>query len=252
MNSSATTVITNYALEVPHHLTSRKLRLVNSDYIATQEYDINPCDCALKGLLLSIRHSSLSSTKSVASTFTPHYARRNIIAEPAMYDRILTFADLLTPNKCFAVLLRTVSDSNRAFKHCKNNIAVGRIFILIEPAPVQQMLSPGLPKVTLRGLSGQMLILQDTQEYVPHPICEPEAGHTMYCIFKNTKVLFHYALVDTVTVSCRGSLCDKQQKMADQKHSCGCLLNVPSIAQTNYVLEMSLGLQIPDWYAAIC
>ena len=94
--------------------------------------DVNSEDKILVGLLVSMKHSSTSSSNNVklrfggaaqnsnsrGSTFTKLKAGNM----SATYDRLFFFADLSTPGKCFVILTETPSRSDILMLHAQHTV----------------------------------------------------------------------------------------------------------------------------------
>jgi hypothetical protein len=155
----------------------------------------------------------------------------------AIYDRILIFADVLTPGKCFAILTETAYKSDLLMSYSKHTVSIGDTFAIIEPDQV------------FRALHDDLLLVNSTKPLYPVinsnlrlsvPLMVPEAGKQRYFYLWNIAV--ELTKVEALKASCNGILCNRQMPFT-QTAGCGCLYfhRTGSI-----VLDMTVTFQTKD------
>jgi hypothetical protein len=192
-----------------------------------EDYDANSEDNILVGLLVTIKHSSTSSSNNVKLRFGGAAQNNNSRSSTftklragnmnATYDRLFFFADLNTPGKCFVILTENGSRSDFLLSHAQHTVSVGDIFAIIEPDQVVHALKGDLPLV---NTSKPLYPLVNSGLASVVPLVIPEAGKQHYFYLENVSV--HLTKVEAVKASCSGTLCDRQSPIV-QTGSCGCL-----------------------------
>ena len=222
---------------VPVHWMTEQTEIIKADVCQDDELpDSFFENKVVKGLLLSVKHSSSSkssakvySNSSFASSSKMN-TKRQRIQSTANYDRMFMFADLLNPPNCFVVFSNATSDSYRYLKHCQNDISVGRLFYIVEPDRC------------LKTFGEKMPILSSTRPFIPlkyssdvQPIREviatiprfnmtmpKEPGEQLFFVYHGLKIAMSRFEVARDTVSCSGVFCDRSQK-GEKNVSCGCM-----------------------------
>jgi len=207
----------------------------------------------IKGCLLHIRHHSLTAptggTYSRIATYSSYSQPRTGTATrprsmvTASYDRILFFADLSsTRGRCFAMILPTSADSRHILQHARTNVGIGHTFIIVEPHTVSNSLSLGLPLVTT---DDPLVPLRFVRTDIPEvPIRMPSMNDTLYFANHGVQIQLSSANIMTRNVSCRGTLCDRQNMAPgpSRSFSCGCL-HVGK--EMGIVLESRVKFEVP-------
>jgi hypothetical protein len=212
-----------------------------------ENYDVNSEDKILVGLLVSLKHSSTSSSNNLKLRFSGAAQNNNSRGSTftklragnmnATYDRLFFFADLMTPGKCFVILTETPGRSDLLMLHAQNTVGVGDIFAIIEPDQVLRSLHGDLPLVN----TSKPLYPLVNSNFAPEVLLiVPEAGKQRYFYLKNVPVMF--TKVEAVRASCNGTLCDRQNCFV-QTGSCGCLYFNRSSA---IVLDMTVTFTTVD------
>jgi hypothetical protein len=200
--------------------------LVSVHECETEEYDISSEDKVLVGMLVSMKHSSTSSSNNIklryggmtqnSTSRTSSFMKLRGGNMNVTYDRLFFFADMNTPGKCFVILTETVHKSDFLMSFAQQNIAIGDIFAIIEPDQVVRALQGDLPLInTSKPLYP---LLNCPRELVP--LVVPETGKQRYFCLEG--VLVQLSKVEAVKASCTGTLCDRQNTIL-QTGSCGCL-----------------------------
>ena len=100
------------------------------------------------GILLAIKHHTGTAAQKSVRTFASRYTtgnapasrmRSNNSASP--YDRMLTFADMSNPGKCFVMIFPTSRDSDRLLSYLKITGMIGDYFAVVEPDGIQKSLT---------------------------------------------------------------------------------------------------------------
>jgi hypothetical protein len=197
-------------------------------------YAQNRQNKCLLGLLLSIRHISMSTTgptgtflssamNRYASGYGPNQ-RMNLgrTSSPHTYNRIATFADLKSDGKCFAVILKTSAESNHFFKHClPGQLGVGCVFLLEEPSIVLSYLGSTSSVPVFEGCSRLLPLSRPYPQYIPTvTLTVPESGCTAYFSMHNAEVTIGMAMFQNSI--CGGEFCDRQVNPGTPMQRCGC------------------------------
>lgn len=105
-------------------------------------FDTHSDNTVLTGQLLSVKHNSTSQNNQTmkkahggSGGSNRNYNMKALRFNPGnvRYDRILTFADLNTPGKCFAIITETVNESDQLLQHLREDSSVGDVVVVIEP-----------------------------------------------------------------------------------------------------------------------
>jgi hypothetical protein len=222
-------------------------------------YAVNRENKCLVGLLLSIRHISMSTTatggtflSSIGNRYGPGYGanqRQNLGRQSAsqMYNRIATFADLKSEGggRCFAVVLKTNQESNDFFSHClPGSLGVGCVFLLEEPSPVESSLGSTSSVPVIEGCSRLLPLAEPYQKYIPTAILSvPEAGDTKYFAMHHAQVTFRMAMFQKAI--CGGIFCDRQNKPGTTMQRCGCFHGDRS---TQTTIRCDVSIPVPPQY----
>ena len=186
----------------------------------------------LKGVLLSIKHSSSSKNAQkvwVKSSFysNSNDSKRAKVSMAANYDRMLVFGDLLNPPFCFAIFCQTTTAAYNYLTDCKETIGIGRVYYVVEPERSHKEMSTNFP------------IIASTNAIVPlkfstvnHPItttmtaCQAEVpketGDQLFFVNHNSRITLSRFELIMKGVSCSGLFCDRAQELEKNVH-CGCL-----------------------------
>ena len=131
--------------------------LVSVHQCEEEDYDVNSEDKILVGLLVSIKHCATSTSNNLklrfGGTALSNNSRVSTFAKlrggnmNTTYDRLLFFADLCIPGKCFAILAETVNKSDLLMAHAQHSVGVGDVFAIIEPDQVVRALQGDLPLI---------------------------------------------------------------------------------------------------------
>jgi hypothetical protein len=212
-----------------------------------EDYDLHSEDNILVGSLVSIKHSSTSSSNKLRLRYAGAANNNNSRTSTftmlrggnmnATYDRLFYFADLSTPGKCFAIMTETVSQTDLLMSHSRQNVGVGDVFAIIEPDQVLRALQGDIPLVN----TGKPLYpLVNSGFAVAVPLVVPEAGKQHYFYLRNVSV--QLTKVEAVNSSCNGTLCDRQSPIMPTG-SCGCLY---SNRTCSIVLDMTVTFKHTD------
>lgn len=226
-------------------------------YCTNKNYVANQDNHAAIGLLLHVRHWALAGSQQPTDgngrVPVATYGGSNKSGSMAKkqknltYDRIFTFADLRS-NKgaCFVVLTQSISESDHVLKFCRDDIAVGKVFVILEPDPVRRYLSSSLPLISSADPLIPLRMVSDHLHMVQPRIAKP--GETLYFIQMNVPVKMSSVAIDERTCLCKGQLCDRQQKIeSHKKGACGCLIVG---RKPGFVINQTLFLQFPaDFHA---
>lgn len=212
-----------------------------------EDYDEQAEDKILICVLITMKHSSTSSSKNIKLRYGGAAQNSNSKGSKffsqrtgnlnSTYDRLLFFADLCTPGKCFAVLTETPSKSDMLMTYCKQTVAVGDIFAIIEPDQVVRALKGNVPLV---NTTKAMYPLVDSNFASICPILEPEVGQQRYFYLKH--VIVELTKIQALAASCNGTLCDRQSPFTETGN-CGCLYFNRS---TSIVLDMTVTFRTMD------
>ena len=210
------------------------LEIVTAFHCQSEEYADNSDNKGIKACLLNIRHHSLTAKPGMSSsrimTYSsfsqqrPGAANRPRQAMAASYDRILFFGDVSsTSGQCFAMILQTSADSRHILQHARSNIAVGNVFIILEPNAVTNSLSLGLPVVSTEN--PLIPLIPRVTDIPPTPVRMPNMNETQFFAMHNTRLDMTSINVVSRNVSCRGTLCDRQSILSPSAlgAGCGCL-----------------------------
>jgi hypothetical protein len=201
-------------------------------------------ECVLMGVLLNVIHGSTSSSAS-KSLPGSQYSNYNASAgtkraknnNSAPYDRMFIFGDVNDPPNCFVVVCETARESRMLTEFSFNEIAIGRVFCMLEPRRTSKFIGNGdLPIVSLTEALVP-LTMADKPKVLPTAISVPgDVGKQMFFVYHNVPIQLSYFYVATDDVSCSGLLCDRQHRLK-QNSSCACLhtgkVNKPIVADFN-------------------
>lgn len=244
-------------LKTADHLPDVKtsLRFLTVTDCQQPSFAANSEDTAIVGLLLSIRHVSMTTdqinTRNVAtnaiSRYTPgatantRMKLNNFASRP--YDRIVTFADVLDPKgTCFALIFQNHSQSFSFFQPCIKTLeGVGEIFILEEPDPVFNFLGTTQSIRIVDRCDRALPVIPQSITQVPRvPLSSPPAGHTKY-FCEHSLNSIRISRVYIQESSCAGTFCDRQQELTTNQ-KCGCFF---TNKQGNIVLSMDVTINVP-------
>jgi hypothetical protein len=162
------------------------------------------------------------------------------------YDRLLTFADVKDPGKCFAVICQNKQDTCRFFmKGQKQLMGIGNMFVIGEPAHSTSKLGNTSAIKIVEDYSSSVFPLDPVcMRYLPlTPLKNPQLGETLYFSYHGVTTLkiITPSLTDAV---CSGLLCDRQanaKTIEKTKFKCGCL----HVNSKNVGRVLSMTLEIP-------
>ncbi len=192
-----------------------------------ENYDLDAEDKILVGLLISMKHCSTSPSNNIKVRFGGYgsnatsrgsaFNKLRPTNTNAIYDRILIFADVVTPGKCFAILTESAYKSDLLMTYSKHDVSIGDTFAIIEPDGVFRALHGDLPLV---NSTKPLYPVTNSNFGLSVPLMVPEAGKQRY--FYLTNVVVELTKVEALKASCNGTLCDRQMPFT-QTGGCGCL-----------------------------
>jgi hypothetical protein len=187
--------------------------------------------CVLMGVLLNVIHGSTSSSASKSLPGSQYSNTYNAAAgtkraknnNAAPYDRMFIFGDVNDPPNCFVVICETARESRMLTEHSCNEIAVGRVFCLLEPRKTDKFIGNGdLPIVSLTDPLVP-LSMNEKSKVLPTVLSAPgDVGKQIFFVYHHIPIQVSYFYVATDDVSCSGILCDRQHRLK-QNSSCACL-----------------------------
>lgn len=153
------------------------------------------------------------------------------IGTQKIYDRLVTFADVLHPGRCFTMVLSTKPKSDfffqyKSFQHgAPQSYGVGTPFLIKEVYHSTDKLGRSPHSMTLmEGCSGYAIPLENAVRHVPYSGLDvPKHPLTInyFCYHKVTTLKL--SAVEMVQAGrCGGSLCDRQIEPNAQSWECGC------------------------------
>jgi hypothetical protein len=191
-------------------------------------------DKSLKGVLLSLTHSSASKSAQKIYTLGTVYnaassvaTKRQRIISNAPYDRILIFGDLMDPPRCFAIVMHNASESTMYYRQSGRSIGIGTIFYVVHPERSNNVLGLDIPIIS----SPYMLLplkpslgIASIQDNFPSCAISHATQPKEQLFFVEHGVSIELARFRLVTdnVSCSGKFCDRS-KVLDKAVACGCL-----------------------------
>lgn len=233
----------------------KKVSVVPVSRCSTKRYVSHRDNNAVIAMLLHIRHWALTgnihasdaSSKVAAFAGATKGGQTRKKQQSLSYDRIFTFADLRSRNgACFVVLTQTAHESEHLLKFCRDDIVVGKVFILLELEPIRKFLSSSLPIATCSDPFIPLRLVSDHVHAVVPRVAKP--GETLYFVQKNQSIKLQTMVAEERTCSCKGQLCDRQVKIeSGRRGACGCLTVG---RKPGFVLDQTLFLQFPaDFHA---
>jgi len=158
------------------------------------------------------------------------------------YDRLVTFADGMSPGRCFAYVFATKPNARDFFEYGNKNFGVGTPFLIKEVNSTQNTLGKSQHCMPLMegGSNCAIPLNKVMMRHVPScPLMlPPEEGATQYFCYHKVKDL-KVSCVQMVTPPCGGRLCDRQVEPPGTKEwPCGCFH--ANIKAVNWVMKMNV------------
>jgi hypothetical protein len=176
-------------------------------------------DSALIGVLLQIRHSSISIDDrkpllTSASRYAPGASinsRQRLGGGNKNYDRFALFADTQEKGRCFAIILKNATMASQFFHRCiRYHEGVGNVLFLDQPTPVTTSLGSTLSVPIVDWVWDTIPLSNPIKTLVPDvTIKAPDMGCTRYfCTHNATDVrIYNATFVESI---CQGYFCDRQ------------------------------------------
>jgi hypothetical protein len=213
--------------------------------------NFNIDDTFLMGIMLRIKmgekslgfYSNRNNTSAAGASGNKLQKTGGSFAGSKLYDRLLTFADVSEPGKCFALVCAYQRDSTAFFKlGARLQLGVGTAFLIREPLPSANTLGSSDSAISLLEYYNRNVIpLKDGVQYLPRsPLVVPRAGETRYFCYHNVTNIVINGVTPKKSI-CGGQLCDRQQdpKTVDNKSfKCGCQY------VNNRILPKVLGMRV--------
>lgn len=202
-------------------------------------------DTVLVGCLIAIKHYSTSnggnSLRGIRAAPTAGsrgnaFQRLRYNAPTATYDRLLYFADINTPGRCFLMVSETVSQTDHLLKYAREKTSVGDIFVVQEPEEVTKRYN----NMSIVVTDKELIPLQNPVHLPTVELRTPQVGMQRYfALHAQSLKLYKASMVDA---SCKGILCDRQNPLV-RGQSCGCV----HMARMNaIVVKLNVGFEFID------
>jgi hypothetical protein len=194
-------------------------------------YKNNLEDKALVGVLLKAHQYTLESAnneRKIQFDGQSSYQQCSKARKRQHYDCILIFADILHPNKCFAIICDAHQDSIRSSQHCsRTQEGVGDMFIIIEPDMVEYYLGNTTSSVPIVKSPKNFIPVNNRfLDVIPHnKLITPDRDHTSYFCLHEQMIRCSQACLEYA--SCSGLFCDRQRLNLGPSEKCGCMYVSP-------------------------
>jgi hypothetical protein len=219
--------------------------LISATQIETESNGKDTQDNFILAVLMAIRVATKKAnvwsapTRSAAGNANYQNNRPNQSAKT--YDRLLTFAYVTDPGKCFALLMQTKAASVEFFKHGRNQgFGVGDTFLIGGPYHSVNRLGTATAMALLDTFSGQVFPLENGVQYLPRFVLEAPvtAGSTKYFCYHGIQLDLP-ANIKPVQSICSGRLCDRQIRPNNLlQFNCGCMN--PDSKGIGHILNMNV------------
>lgn len=201
-------------------------------------------DKALKGVLLSLKHSSASKNATkMNQQYVGGYNPTKRAKLAGSYDRMTTFADLLDPPHVFVIFTYTEEETKTLFYSSRTIPVVGTPFYILEPKRAKDKLKGKLTIIEfdcpLIPLKMSTPLLSLPLSIPPSDLVIPNDANTFYFVLHSVKIeisLFRMMF----NASCTGIMCDRVHPRLSSFVKCGCIDTDDS--NKSAVTQFSVGL----------